>query len=117
MHRILVIEDEEVIREDILIILSMENFEVCGAEDGQVGLQRVYDFQPDLIICDVMMPGVDGFTVLTKVRQTAPTLPFIFLSALTDNTYIKRAMALGASQYLMKPFTMSELINAVKGYF
>lgn len=117
MPRILVIEDEDIIREDIMIILSMENYDVRGAEDGRSGLQEIYDFQPDLIICDVMMPGIDGFSVLSEVRRQAPALPFIFLSALTDNSYVKKAMAMGASQYLMKPFTMAELINTVKSYF
>jgi CheY-like chemotaxis protein len=80
MKKILVIEDEDFVRENILDLLDAEGFEAIGAENGQIGLNLAKKMIPDLILCDVMMPGLDGYGVLTAIRQDAlmASIPFIF---------------------------------------
>lgn len=115
MTRILVIEDEESVRENILEILDFEGFEVQGAADGREGVRLAGEFQPDLIICDIAMPEMDGYSVLLEVRQT-PTIasvPFIFLTARTDRAFMRHGMELGADDYLTKPFSSAELLAAI----
>jgi len=113
--KILVIEDEESVRENILEILAYEGFEVIGAADGQTGLQRAREYRPDLIVCDIAMPEMDGYTVLTQIRQIPETAatPFIFLTARTDRPFMRHGMELGADDYLTKPFSSAELIAAI----
>jgi CheY-like chemotaxis protein len=115
MNRILVIEDAPSLRKDIVEMLGFEGFDVVGAEDGIVGIERARDSQPDLILCDIMMPGINGFGVLETLRQdqATATIPFIFLTARTDRKDERAGMALGADDYLTKPFTAAELINSV----
>jgi EAL domain-containing protein (putative c-di-GMP-specific phosphodiesterase class I)/AmiR/NasT family two-component response regulator len=115
MKKILVIEDENLIRNNILELLEAEDFEPIGAENGSVGVYLARQHQPDLIICDVMMPDLDGYGVLTVLRQDPATamIPFIFLTALTDRTDIRKGMELGADDYLPKPCTPDELLRAI----
>ncbi|NJK27932.1 MAG: response regulator [Coleofasciculaceae cyanobacterium SM2_3_26] len=115
MNRILVIEDEETIRSNIVDLLEAEDFEAVGAENGHVGLQLARDVLPDLILCDVMMPDLDGFGVLEALRGNPQTaaIPFIFLTARADRTDMRAGMELGADDYITKPCTSSELVRAI----
>ncbi|MBI5670347.1 MAG: response regulator [Chloroflexi bacterium] len=115
MAKILVVEDTHSLRKDILEMLSFEGFEVRGAEDGIAGVQAAYQFQPDLIICDILMPGLDGYGVLAELKKDAAmsTIPFVFLTAKADKSDMRKGMEMGAYDYLTKPFSASELIAAV----
>jgi signal transduction histidine kinase len=115
MKKILIIEDEETVRENLMELLEAEDFEVCGAGDGCAGLDLVQQYQPDLILCDVMMPKLDGFGVLNTLRKNpvTATIPFMFLTARTDKTDLRQGMELGADDYITKPFSVDELLNAI----
>lgn len=115
MKKILVIEDEDSIREDILEILCGGAFEAIGAENGIVGVKLAKLHKPDLIICDVMMPELDGHSVLRALRSETSTamIPFIFLTAKADKTDIRRGMNLGADDYLSKPIGQADLLEAI----
>jgi serine/threonine-protein kinase PpkA len=113
--KVLVIEDEPSIRNNIMLMLKVERYVAVGAENGRVGLELARRDPPDLILCDVMMPDMDGFAVLEALR-TEPRfaeIPFIFLTALDDRSSMRRGMNLGADDYLPKPFTRNELLEAV----
>lgn len=115
MTRILVIEDEPSVRSNILDLLDAEGFDVVSAENGLLGTLWALENLPDLIICDVMMPEVDGYDVVEKLRQdpVAAKIPLIFLTALSDRASIRQGMNLGADDYITKPFTRSELLEAI----
>lgn len=115
MKKILVIEDEQSLRRDIMEMLSFEGYEVDGAENGIVGIRQAADTLPDLIICDIMMPEMDGYGVLHALRSNADTaaIPFIFLTARTDKVDRRQGMEQGADDYLTKPFTVKELLKSV----
>jgi diguanylate cyclase (GGDEF)-like protein len=115
MTTILVIEDVESLREEILETLSYEGFDVLGAENGIVGVQMAKTYIPDLIICDIAMPELDGYGTLVALREEPKTsmLPFIFLTAMTEKGDMRQAMQLGADDFLTKPFTSSELLGAI----
>ncbi len=115
MTTILVIEDETKIRENIQEILELEGFDALTAENGRIGVQLAQAHHPDLIICDVMMPELDGYDVLVALRQDPDTLkiPFIFLSAKATTADFRKGMSLGADDYLTKPFTPGELREAI----
>jgi DNA-binding response OmpR family regulator len=116
MKKILVIEDDQPIRISILELLTIEKFEGIGAEDGNEGLQIAKELQPDLILCDIMMPDLDGYSVLYELQQDSATanIPFIFLTAKTERQDQRIGMELGADDYITKPFTTTELLEAVK---
>jgi signal transduction histidine kinase len=113
--KILVIEDEESIRENILELLEAENFEGMGAINGKVGIKLAIEKIPDLILCDMMMPEVDGHGVLKALRSEplTATIPFIFLTAKADKVDIRTGMELGADDYITKPCTPQELLKAI----
>lgn len=115
MTKILVIEDELEVRENILEILKAEKFEVIEAENGFAGTRLAIAKQPDLIICDVMMPQLDGYGVLRVLRQNqnTATIPFIFLTAKSEKADWRLGMELGADDYLIKPFSTQELLAAI----
>jgi diguanylate cyclase (GGDEF)-like protein len=115
MAKILVIEDESLIRENIVELLEAEDFEVFDAENGNIGVKLAYEHQPDLILCDVMMPELDGYGVLMKLQENpiTATIPFIFLTAKADLGDVRKAMQLGADDYLTKPCTATELLKAI----
>ncbi len=115
MTKILIIEDEASLREDLLDLLEGEGFEVTGAADGQAGVDLARSWQPDLIICDVLMPGLDGYGVLETLRQdeTMALIPFIFLTAKGTGPDLRQGMTLGADDYLIKPYKQSELLAAI----
>ncbi|MEO8384080.1 MAG: response regulator, partial [Betaproteobacteria bacterium] len=113
--KILVVEDETPIRNNLVRMLQLEQFEVLGAANGRLALTMVHDFAPDLILCDVMMPELDGFGVLTALRDDERTeaIPLVFLTALDDRENLRRAMGLGADDYLTKPFSRDDVLQAV----
>lgn len=113
--RILVIEDERDIRRILRQILELSGYEVAEAANGEDGLRSVAEKAPDLIICDVAMPGMDGFTVLRELRKNPGTefIPVIFLTARADREPIRIGMNLGAEDYLTKPFSSDELLQSV----
>ncbi|MGC8865634.1 MAG: hybrid sensor histidine kinase/response regulator [Bacteroidales bacterium] len=113
--KILVIEDTAEVRENIAEILESEGFEVFKAENGDIGINMAERIQPDLILCDIMMPGKDGYEVLEELRKKVltSTTPFIFLTAKNTREDLRRGMALGADDYISKPFTIDELITSV----
>jgi diguanylate cyclase (GGDEF)-like protein len=115
MTTILVIEDVEALREEIMETLSYEGFDVLGAENGVVGVQIAKTYLPNLIICDIAMPELDGYGTLVALRQEPKTsmIPFIFLTAMTEKADMRQAMQLGADDYLTKPFTSAELLGAI----
>lgn len=115
MNKILVIEDDINVRQNILDLLDAEDFKVIGAENGLLGLQLAQEEIPDLILCDVMMPELDGHGVLKALRQNPLTamIPLIFLTAKSDNTDFRQGMELGADDYIIKPFRRAELLAAI----
>ncbi len=115
MAKILVIEDEAAIRENILDLLEAENFVSLGAANGKVGIKIAIEQMPDLILCDMMMPEIDGHGVLKALRAEplTATIPFIFLTAKSEKTDIRLGMELGADDYITKPCTHQELLKAV----
>lgn len=119
MKKILVIEDEELVRENILELLDAEGLAGIGATNGYKGIDLAKVEKPDLIICDVMMPGLDGYSVLKALRQetTFATTPFIFLTAKAAKADFRQGMELGADDYLTKPFTRAELLGAIATRF
>lgn len=115
MTQILVIEDDPNVRTLILKLLQAEGFDALSAEDGRTGLRLARVHEPDLIICDIMMPEFDGYEVLSQLRQNSATatIPFIFLSAKSERTDLRQGMELGADDYLTKPFKRAELLGAI----
>lgn len=116
MTKILVIEDERSIRALISDILLSEDFEVIEAEDGQEGLELAVTEYPDLILCDVMMPELDGYGLLTTLQenQLMQKIPFIFLTAKATKDNIRQGMNLGADDYISKPFEEEDLLSTIK---
>jgi CheY-like chemotaxis protein/anti-sigma regulatory factor (Ser/Thr protein kinase) len=112
---ILIIEDDQSIRESLLDTLELADFDVLVAEHGLKGVNLAEVHLPDLIISDVMMPELDGYGVLERLRQNpvTATIPFIFLTAKTDKLDVRHGMNLGADDYLTKPFTQKELMSAI----
>ncbi len=115
MTKILVIEDELFVRENIVDLLEAEDFEVFSTENGILGILWAQENIPDLVICDVMMPEINGHDVLAEMRDLPNTelTPFIFLTAMADRGDIRHGMELGADDYLTKPFTREDLLNAI----
>jgi two-component system, sensor histidine kinase and response regulator len=115
LTRILVIEDERLIRETIMETLELANLQTIGAANGLMGIHLAREHLPDLIISDITMPDLDGYSVLQDLRSDAETalIPFIFLTARADKSAVRAGMDLGADDYLTKPFTAEELLAAV----
>lgn len=117
MKKILLIEDNEDIRTNTAEILELSNYEVIVAEDGKVGVSKAIEHLPDLIICDIMMPVLDGYGVLHALQknESVKNTPFIFLTAKSERTDFRKGMELGADDYITKPFSGTELLSAVDG--
>lgn len=113
---ILIIEDDPALRENTAELLELSNYTVRMAPNGRIGIDYVYQEKPDLIICDIMMPEVDGYGVLEAMNNNPDFahIPFIFLSAKTEHSEIRKGMNLGADDYLTKPFTEKELLEAIE---
>jgi len=114
--KIIVIDDETNIRETITDILTFQGYEVYAASGGKMGLQLILKEQPDLVLCDIMMPDMDGYEVLTRIRgeEHLKSLPFLLISAKNDSESIRTGMNLGSDDYLSKPFKSSELVTAIE---
>ena len=115
MNKILVIEDDINVRQNILDLLEVEGFNIVEADNGLLGVQLAQEEIPDLILCDVMMPELDGYGVLKALRQRLETaiIPVIFLTARSDKTDFRQGMEMGADDYIVKPFTRKELLAAI----
>lgn len=115
MKKILVIEDEKAVLTNILEILEGGGFDGIGAENGGLGLELAKKHLPDLILCDIMMPGLDGHDVLAQLREEpmTATIPFIFLTAKAEQADLRQGMNLGADDYITKPFRRKELLEAI----
>jgi CRP/FNR family cyclic AMP-dependent transcriptional regulator len=116
MKKILLIEDNQNIRENTAEILELANYTVFTAENGKEGVETALREKPDLIICDIMMPVLDGYGVLHMVQKNpaVQNTPFIFLTAKAEKNEMRRGMEMGADDYLTKPFDGTELLNAVE---
>ena len=116
MKRILVIEDEPDMRRNLITILRLEGFQPFAAENGRQGIEQARRQKPDLILCDVMMPEMDGYGVLRALRDDAETMniPLIFLTAKGEKTDRRSGMNLGADDYLTKPVDKEDLLHAIR---
>jgi len=115
MTTVLVIEDEDDLRENVVNMLGFEGFTVFAAENGEIGITLARRHLPDIIVCDIMMPALDGYDVLLHLRGDPSTsmIPFIFLTAKAGRDYLRSGMELGADDYIAKPFSYSELLSAI----
>jgi CRP/FNR family transcriptional regulator, cyclic AMP receptor protein len=115
MKKILLIEDNEDVRNNTAEILELSDYKVILAENGKIGVEKAIKDKPDLIICDIMMPALDGYGVLHAVHknEAIKNTPFIFLTAKTERNDFRKGMELGADDYITKPFSGTELLNAV----
>ena len=115
MSTILVIEDDGRVQDSITDLLETKNYNVLKAQNGKDGIQMAIDHKPDLILCDIMMGTLNGFSVLHSIRevQELQSTPFIFLSALAEQKYVKMGLEKGANKYLIKPFKSEELFLAI----
>ena len=116
MKKILVIEDTQEVRENLAEILELSGYNVLTAENGKIGVRSAEENRPDLIICDVMMPELDGFGVL-KILNNSPELmdiPFMFLTAKVEKQDFRKGMGLGADDYITKPFDDVELLESIE---
>jgi len=115
MKTILLIEDNDEIRENTAEILELAMYNVYTAPNGKAGVEKAIDVKPDLIICDIMMPQLDGYGVLHAIQKqdNIKNTPFIFLTAKTERNDMRKGMELGADDYITKPFDATELLNAI----
>jgi len=116
MKTILIIEDDAGLRENLRDVLRLEGFATLEVADGIAGIALATECRPDLILCDITMPGADGHAVLTALRQNPATntIPFVFLTARSEPAEIRRGMNLGADDYLGKPVDLDDLLAAVR---
>ena len=117
MYSIVIIEDDPSYCSMMELILNLEGFDVRIAPDGQSGLALAREKRPDLILCDIMMPGMDGHSILEALKgdNTLDDIPFIFVTALVEREQVRSGMSAGADDYLPKPFSADELLAAVTG--
>ena len=115
-NKILLIEDDAVLRDNTAELLELSNYKVILAANGRLGLEKAKIHNPDIIICDIMMPEMDGYGVLEELSKDVhfKYIPFIFLSAKTERQDVRKGMNLGADDYITKPFSEDELISAIK---
>lgn len=118
MKKILIIEDEAPLRMQLVEVLGFEGYAAIGAEDGIVGVETIRSELPDLIVCDIMMPDLDGYGVLKAIRAdlTTAAIPFIFISARATKEDIEQGLMLGANAYLTKPFRLEEFLQTIQRY-
>lgn len=116
MKKILLIEDNQDVRENTAEILELAGYKVFTAENGKVGVTAAQTNKPDLIICDIMMPVLDGYGVLHLLgkNQETASIPFIFLTAKAERSDLRKGMEMGADDYITKPFSMRELVARVQ---
>jgi CRP/FNR family transcriptional regulator, cyclic AMP receptor protein len=116
MRKVLLIDDDQNFREDVAEILQLSNYLTLTAPDGKVGVEKALKEKPDLIICDVSMPHMDGFSVLHILSRHPETvsIPFIFMTGKNELTDIRKGMGMGADDYLVKPFDETDLLNSIE---
>lgn len=116
MKTVLLIEDDTVLRENTAELLELSKYKVITASNGKRGVSLAKRHQPDIIVCDIMMPELDGYSVLKMLSKSKLTkyIPFIFLSARTEHSDVRKGMDLGADDYITKPFSEDELISAIE---
>lgn len=116
MKSILIVEDQLEVRENLIELLELSGYKTYGAENGKIGVQLALQHQPDLILCDIMMPELDGFGVLRILERRIETMdiPFIFLTAKAEKNDFRKGMNLGADDYITKPFDDIELLDALE---
>ncbi|EDP94626.1 response regulator [Kordia algicida OT-1] len=116
MKKVLLIEDDTILRENTAELLELADYDVVTAPNGKVGVETALQDSPDIIVCDIMMPALDGYGVLEALSKNDATkyIPFIFLSAKTERQDIRKGMDLGADDYITKPFEEEELISAIE---
>lgn len=116
MQKILIIEDEAPVRQNLVELLDAEGYFPIQASGGEEGVSLAWEMLPELILCDINMPKMDGFSVLSRLARdpATATIPFIFLTARTERRDLRRGMSLGADDYIMKPFTIDEVLVAIR---
>lgn len=116
MKKVLIIEDNDDVRENTADILEFSGYTVATAENGKIGVEMAKKLKPDVIVCDIMMPELDGYGVLEALNESSNTasIPFIFLTAKTEKIDMRKGMNLGADDYLTKPFNEKELLDAIE---
>ena len=114
--KILLIEDDAIVRENTAEILKLANYNILTSDNGKDGIAKAKEYHPDLIICDILMPELDGYGVLQIIMRNneLQKTPFIFMSAKTNHSDVRKGMDLGASDYITKPFEESELLSAIE---
>ena len=114
--KILFIEDDTIVRENTAEILKLANYNVLVSDNGKDGIAKAIAYHPDLIICDILMPELDGYGVLQIMirNKDLQKIPFIFMSAKTNHSDIRKGMNMGACDYITKPFEESELLSAIE---
>ena len=115
MKKILVIEDESLILDNLLELLKIEGFEVIGADNGQAGVEIAKEFHPDVILCDVIMPTLDGYGVLEALRQdpSMADTKFVFITAIADQINLMKIRGLGID-HILKPFTVDTILTLLQ---
>jgi len=115
MNTILVIEDESDLLMELVDVLSYEGFNVIRSSNGKTGVELAMDQKPDLILCDIMLPDLDGYSVLERVSKDSSLIlkPFLFITAKADQSSLRKGMEMGASDYIVKPFSKDQLLKAV----
>src|SRR5699024_5243248 len=116
MKKLLIIEDDEILKDNTAELLELSGYEVITASNGKTGIEQAKAHNPDLIICDIMMPKMYGYEVLESLTANEDTryIPFIFLTAKTEHKEVRKGMDMGADDYLTKPFDESDLLNAIE---
>ncbi len=114
MKRILVVEDEPALQLSLVDNLQFEGYEVVASSRGDEGLELALEYPPDLVVLDIMLPGLDGYALCRRIKETYPTLPVVMLSARDQSVDVVRGLELGADDYVKKPFAMAELMARVR---
>ncbi|MBT8321409.1 MAG: response regulator [Eudoraea sp.] len=116
MKKVLLIEDDTILRDNTAELLELSDYQVFTAPNGKRGVQLALEQNPDVVVCDIMMPEMDGYAVLEVLSQNevTRTIPFIFLSAKTERQDVRKGMELGADDYITKPFEETELVGAIE---
>ena len=115
MKTVLIIEDNLEIRENTTEILELEGFKVISADSGKEGIKAAVQYQPDIVLCDIMMPQMDGYVVLKDLKDNPLTtrIPFVYVTASTEKREVNQAMEMGANGYVRKPFDIKELLDVI----
>lgn len=115
MKKILLIDDNDDLREELIEALKLEGFDVLSAGNGMKGIEIARMFAPHLILCDIMMHGMDGFEVYSKLKEdnTTASVPFVFLTAMAEADEIRKGLDLGADEYLIKPIALKDLVETI----